>query len=203
MANRVDDVRGTVAHTRQLLSNNVRSLTIDEALFTGDGYRSILGVLKHMGGWVHVYWSYAFEPAPKHWHDTSWPRDLRDSIDKSAEYLSEVIAWVDKGLHAWDEALAAVEDDDLDRPRPLHWGETAPLREVVTMVDHEVMYHTGELNMLLSIARGEAWEYTEEVEENHVSTYGHGVRPAWMSDEQALRHESALGNAHEARPASD
>jgi hypothetical protein len=186
-----------------LLSDNVRSLTINEALFTGAGYRSILGVLKHMGGWVHVYWSYAFEPAPKHWDDTAWPRGLRDRIETSPEYLSEVIAWVDEGLQAWDEALAAVEDDDLDRPRPLHWGKTAPLGDIVMMVDHEVSYHTGELNMLLSIARGEAWEYTEEVEENHVSTYGHGVRPAWMSDEQALRHETTLRIAYEARLLND
>ena len=45
--------------------------------------------------------------------------------------------------------------------------------------------------MLLSIARGEAWEYTEEVEENHISTAEHGVRPGWMSDEQAKAYEAA------------
>jgi len=61
------------------------------------------------------------------------------------------------------------------------------------------MYHTGELNMLLSIARGEGWEYTEEVEENHISTYGHGVRPSWMSDGFARQHEAALRGAHEAQ----
>ena len=51
--------------------------------------------------------------------------------------------------------------------------------------------------MLLSIAREQAWEYTEEVEENHISTYGHGVRAEWMTDEQAQSHEAALRATHE------
>ena len=192
MGARVHDARAALAHARLLFTRNVQSLTLDEALFAAGGHRSILGVLKHIGGWVHVYRSYAFDPGPTHWEHTSWPRNLRATVETSPEYLSEVIAWVDEGLQAWDDALAGVEDDELDRPHPLHWGGTAPLGEIVVMVDHEVMYHTGELNMLLSIARGEAWEYTEEVEENHISTYGHGVRPAWMSDEEARRHEAEL-----------
>jgi DinB superfamily len=199
MGGRVENARGILAFARTQFMNNVESLTLDEALSAAGGYRSILGVLKHMGGWVHVYWSYAFEPQPKHWNDTSWPRGLRDTVDASPEYLRQVVAWVCDGLQAWDDSLAALDDQDLDRPRPVHWGGTAPLGQIVVIVDHEVMYHTGELNMLLSIARGEAWEYTEEVEENHISTYGHGVRPNWMSDEFAQQHEAALRAAHEAR----
>ena len=34
------------------------------------------------------------------------------------------------------------------------------------------------------------WEYGEEVEENHIATVGHRVRPAWMTDEQAPAFES-------------
>jgi hypothetical protein len=29
----------------------------------------------------------------------------------------------------------------------------------------------------------------EEVEENHISTAGHGVRPPWMTEEQAAERE--------------
>ena len=43
--------------------------------------------------------------------------------------------------------------------------------------------------MILAIRRGEAWEFGEEVEENHIATAGHGVRPAWMSDEEAAGYE--------------
>jgi hypothetical protein len=199
MGVRVENARGILAYAHLLFTNNVQSLSLDEALFAAGGYRSILGVLKHMGGWVHVYWSYAFEPTPKHWNDTSWPYGLRDTVEASPDYLTSVVAWVHDGLQAWDDSLADVKDQDLARPRPVHWGARLPLGQIVVMVDHEVMYHTGELNMLLSIARGEAWEYTEEVEENHISTYGHGVRATWMSDDHVAQHEEALRVAHEAR----
>jgi hypothetical protein len=43
------------------------------------------------------------------------------------------------------------------------------------------VYQTGEINQLLSIVRGEAWEEYEEVEENHIPTAGHRVRPPWLS----------------------
>jgi Protein of unknown function (DUF664) len=200
---RVENARGILAYARLQYTNNVASLTLEEAQFAAGGYRSILGVLKHMGGWVHVYWSYAFEAEPKHWDRTSWPRGLRDTVDTTPEYLDEVTSWVSDGLQAWDDSLAAIADKDLDQSRPVHWGATAPLGQIVIMVDHEVMYHTGEINMLLAIARGEAWEYTEEVEENHLSTFGHGVRPNWMSDEVAARHEAAMRRAHEARARGD
>jgi len=42
---------------------------------------------------------------------------------------------------------------------------------------------------ILAIRRGEAWEYSEKVEENHISSAGHGVRPGWMTDEQAARFD--------------
>ena len=57
----------------QLFTANVRDLTLDEALFAASGYRSILGVLKHLGGWLHVYRAYAFDERPQHWDGTSWP----------------------------------------------------------------------------------------------------------------------------------
>jgi hypothetical protein len=59
------------------------------------------------------------------------------------------------------------------------------------MVAGHLEYHAGEINAILAIVRGEAWEYGEEVEENHISTAGHGVRPAWMTDEEAAAFERA------------
>ena len=180
-----------------MLKANVASLTLDEALFAAGGYRSILGVLKHLGGWAHVYRSYAFDAEPKHWDKTSWPRGLRDEVECSKEYVDEVIAWIDEALRAWDADLAPLVD--FDEERPVHWGGTAPLGSIVVMVANHVAYHTGELNMLLSIARGEAWEWGEEVEENHIDTFGHGIRGPWMNDEVAKYYEDKLRAAHEMR----
>jgi hypothetical protein len=74
----------------------------------------------------------------------------------------------------------------------LHWGGTAPLAVIVHMICQHTAYHTGEINMLLSLARGHAWEYTEEVEENHLPSLGHGVRAGWMTDAQARAYEEKL-----------
>jgi len=88
--------------------------------------------------------------------------------------------------------LRDLADEEFDRPRPCHWGATAPLFDIVVMVANHWTYHAGEFNEVLAILRGEAWEYTEEVEENHISTPGHRLRPGWMSAEQAERYEARL-----------
>ena len=122
--------RATMQHAREQFAANVGTLTLDEALFTAGGHRSILGVLKHLGGWLHVYWSYAFEAAPKHWERTSWPRGLRDEVDTTDGYLREVIAWIDEGLDRWQQSLTEIGDADLERLHPLHWRAQAPLADL-------------------------------------------------------------------------
>jgi len=82
------------------------------------------------------------------------------------------------------------------RGMPVVAISTAPLSEIVAMVAAHWAYHAGEINAILAIRRGQAWEYGEEVEENHIATVGHRVRPAWMTDEQAAAFES-----HRTRPA--
>ena len=57
----------------------------------------------------------------------------------------------------------------------MYWGEEAPLFDIVSMIARHHVYHAGELNQVLSIFRGEAWEEGEEVEENNISTVGHRV----------------------------
>lgn len=168
-------------HAYQTLKDNLRGLTLDEALFVPQGgYRSILGTLKHAAGWSHVYRSYAFDPQPRHWRQLAWPYGLRDTIVKSEPYLQSVIAWFDEAHRQWLADLGRVGEDRWNEPRPLHWGQQAPLDEIVVMVAGHHLYHAGELNQVLSIWRGEAWEEGEEVEENNVSTVGHRVRPPWL-----------------------
>ena len=192
-----DQYRALLRSSHEVLKANVASLTLEEALFADGGYRSILGVLKHLGGWAHVYRSYAFDAEPRHWDRTSWPRGMRDEVACTKEYVDEVVAWIEEALAAWDADLASAPD--VDELRPVHWGDKAPLSSIVFMVANHLAYHTGELNMLLSICRGEAWEFGEEVEENHIDTYGHGVRGPWMNDEVAKHYEDRIRAAREAR----
>ena len=171
----------------RLFVDEVRDLSIEEALDAADGFRSILGIVKHTAAWSAVYRSYAFDDDPRHWDRIDWPRGLRDRIEASEEYLHEVTGWFERSAAGWLDDVA--EPADLASVRPVHWGGEAPLREIVAMVAGHWSYHAGEINEILAIRRQEAWEYTEEVEENHIDTTGHGLRPAWMTDEEAAAYE--------------
>jgi hypothetical protein len=192
MRTKADLAVATLTHSRDVLFGNIKSLTLDEALQPAGGYRSILGILKHTAGWSWVYHSYAFEAQPKHWAQTPWPRGMRDTVETTQEYLDEIVGWLDQSFDAWKASLAALADEAFDEPHRAHWGGTLPLWDIVAIISHHWGYHTGELNAVLSILRSEAWEYTEEVEENHISTAGHRLRPGWMSEQQAAAYETYI-----------
>lgn len=171
---------------------NIDGITLDESLQSAGGYRSVLGLIKHTAAWSHVYYSFAFEQQPRHWIATSWPLGVRDTIVPEQAYLDEVRDWYGRSFSLWRDALAPLREAAFSEPRMCHWRATAPLSEIVVMVANHWVYHAGEANAILSSVRGEAWEYTEEIEENHISTAGHRVRPDWMSDEHAARYEAYI-----------
>jgi hypothetical protein len=192
MATTAERAVSILTAARRTLDGSVRGLTLDEALDPAGGVRSILGVLKHAAGWSHVYHSYAFQSPPRHWNAVDWPRGLRDTIDASQAYVDEMVAWLRVSQLRWLASVEELPDDAFDAARPCHWGATAPLFDIVLMVADHWSYHAGEINALLAIRRGHAWEYTEEVEENHISTAGHRLRPDWMSDGQVTKYEAYL-----------
>jgi hypothetical protein len=192
MRTRADLATALLESARRTLTGNLKGLTLEEALASAGGYRSVLGILKHAAGWSHVYHSYAFDDQPRHWIAIDWPRGLRDTVEPSQEYLDEVVAWFERSAKMWKEALAAVSEEAFDAPHRCHWGGTMALWDIVAIVANHWSYHTGELNEILAIVRGEAWEYTEEVEENHISTAGHRLKPDWMSAEQVARYEAYI-----------
>ena len=181
-----------------MLKENISGLTLDEALEAAGGYRSVLGILKHTASWSHVYHSYAFEQEPTHLNTLAWPRGLRDTIEQTQEYVDEIVAWLEQSFALWEKSVGSAREEDFDEERLLHWGEKAPLFDIVVLNGAHWTYHTGELNEVLSILRGEAWVYTEEVEENHISTVGHRIRPVWMTEEHARAFEKHLAPRDEA-----
>ena len=183
MRTRVELACSILEAAYSMMIRNVAYVTLPVALYVPPGgYRSILGTLKHAAGWSHVYRSYAFDTQPNDWSHIAWPQGRRDTIIPSEEYLLELIDWFKQAHRDWMRDLKNASEADLEGHRPVHWGETAPLFDIVTMIAHHHVYHAGELNQILSIVRGEAWEEGEEVEENNVSTKGHRARPPWMND---------------------
>jgi NTP pyrophosphatase (non-canonical NTP hydrolase) len=183
MRTRAELAHVMLASGHRIVVENIKNLTLDEALASAGGYRSILGVLKHTAAWSRVYHSYAFEADPRHWDQTDWPRGLRDTIEPTQQYMDEILAWLESSYERWNTSLKGLSDESFDEPRPCHWGATAPLFEIVLMVLGHWIYHSGELNQILAVLREEAWELGEEVEENHISTAGHRIRPNWASDD--------------------
>ena len=184
MRSRVELARHLLEHAYRTATDNLAGLSLDEALFVAPGgYRSVLGTLKHTAAWSHVYYSFAFDPAPRGWTEVGWPRGLRDRVEPSPSYLRDVIAWFAQSQELWLRSLGAVKEEQLDQLRPLHGGPTARLYDIVVMVASHYLYHAGEINQLLAIQRGEAWEEGEEVEENHIATERHRVTPPWRRQE--------------------
>jgi uncharacterized damage-inducible protein DinB len=172
--------RTVLEEARKTFFDELDGLSLEEALDAAGGLRSILGVTKHVAAWAEVYRSFAFDAEPRGWDDTDWPRGLRDRIEASASYVDEVRWWFERTAERWLEAIA--DGPDLDEERPVHWGRTLPLGDIVSTVAAHWTYHAGEINEILAILRAEAWEEGEEVEENHIDTTGHRVRPPWLGE---------------------
>jgi hypothetical protein len=181
MRSRLQLAQHLLEHGFKVLDDNIATVTLSEALFIPPGgYRSILGLIKHAAGWSHVYHSCAFEAQPRDWNETDWPRGRRDTTELTQGYLDEVIAWLRRSHQEWMASLQTTSEEGIEEMRSLHWGAQAPLFDMVVLIAGHHMYHAGEINYLLSMARGEAWEEGEEVEENHICTVGHRVRPPWL-----------------------
>jgi hypothetical protein len=185
--------RSTLEAARLMFTSNVEGIALGEALDTAGGFRSIMGLIKHTAGWTAVYRSFAFDAVPRSWKEIDWPRGLRERLEPSVDYLQELLAWFDTVSNDW---LGALRDDiDLDESRPVHWGETWPLRDIIACLAAHWAYHAGEINLILVVRRSEAWEYGEHVEENHISTIGHNVRRPWITDEYVDQVEAEMRQA--------
>lgn len=85
-----------------ILSDNLKELTLEEALFVpAGGFRSTVGTIKHAASWSHVYRSYAFDTSPISWHNLEWPHGLDDTIIKSESNLFDLIHWLNLSHKLW------------------------------------------------------------------------------------------------------
>ena len=100
MRSRSELALGVLKTAQQMLLDNLKDLTLEEALAAAGGFRSVLGILKHTASWSHVYHSYAFDAEPTHLNTLDWPRGLRNTVDTSQEYVDEIVAWLEGVVRA-------------------------------------------------------------------------------------------------------
>ena len=112
----IELARATLEEAHRTVVENLRGVSLDEALDPAGGYRSILGIAKHAAAWSAVYYSYVFESTPRHWDATDGSKGCATASRRAAS-LGEVLAWFDGTYERWLASLAGV--DDLVRPGPI------------------------------------------------------------------------------------
>jgi hypothetical protein len=115
------------------------------------GARSIYDIVLHVAECKWMYDNYAFGDGSLHWNEPPirFPGGERRSP-------SELLQWTRAGHEQLLSSLRALDDDtELDRERPLNWGEMRAARGIVfTMLEHD-LYHSGEVNHIRSLLQGE------------------------------------------------
>jgi hypothetical protein len=63
-----------------------------------------------------------------------------------------LLALLKEAHQAWITSLGALSNDsELDRDRPVFWGETLPTRNIVQIVIAHDTYHAGEINHIRAL----------------------------------------------------
>lgn len=109
------------------------------------GERSIADILEHVGSAKWMYQDYAFGSGK-----------LSDAVPPSGNAHSNpqeaLLDWVKEGHHLWIAGLSALSNDsELERERPVFWGELLPTRNIVQIVIAHDTYHAGEINHIRAL----------------------------------------------------
>jgi hypothetical protein len=184
--------RSTLEAARLMFISNVEGITLDEALDTAGGFRSIIGLIKHTAGWTAVYRSFAFDATPRTWMETDWPRRLRERIDPSVDYLRSCSPGSTRCRTTGSTRFARAS---ILMSHGRCTGRAVAASPHRRLRSRPRAYHAGEINLILAVRRNEAWEYGEHVEENHISTIGHSVRGPWFTDEYINQVEAEMRRA--------
>jgi hypothetical protein len=109
------------------------------------GRRSIRDVVAHVGACKFMYHDQAFGDGRYTWDDP--PVAGGDALAA----IPSAIAWLREGHERLRRGIAALDDDELLRPRPHHSGTARETRWIVqTMIEHD-LYHAGEINYIRAL----------------------------------------------------
>ena len=137
--------QGTRWHS---LLRNLETVTPNDWLWVApDGRRSIRDVVAHVGACKFMYDNQAFGDGTLSWDDP-----LVAGGDALAT-ISSAIEWLREGHGRLHRSIAALNDDELLRPRPHHSGTPRETRWIIkTMIEHD-LYHAGEINYIRTLCQ--------------------------------------------------
>lgn len=118
------------------------------------GARSIRSIVWHVGVCKAMYANHAFGDASLRWEDP-FITDTTETIDHD-----RAVAWLRRMHRMLTEAVAGLDDHDLERLVLTNWGSQAPVTYILDCMIHHDVYHAGEINLLRSLhARNDGWAY--------------------------------------------
>jgi hypothetical protein len=137
------------------LLSNLRSLAPEDWPWTPPGGdRSIRDIFGHVGACKLMYHDHAFGDARLTWDDP---------LVQGGEALASgerAVGWLRLGHERLQRAIAALDDDELLRPRRTNWGELKETRWIIAVLMRHDLYHAGEINHIRSLRqRRDRWAH--------------------------------------------
>jgi hypothetical protein len=135
--------QGTRWHS---LLRNLESVTPDDWLWVAPGgRRSIRDIVAHVGGCKYMYQNQAFGDGRFTWDDPPV------AGGEALASVASAVEWLREGHQRLRRSVAALDDDELLRPRPHHSGTPRETRWIIaTMIEHD-LYHAGEINYIRAL----------------------------------------------------
>jgi hypothetical protein len=123
-----------------------------------NGSRTIRAIVAHVGECKYVYENHAFGDATFRWDQPTGR--FGELLAGSTGPPDAVVAWLAVGHRRLLQSVAALDDDDLRRPRRTNWGAPEETRWIVSvMIEHD-LYHAGEINHLRALRHGaDRWAF--------------------------------------------
>ena len=128
-----------------LLTNLASVAPADWLWVAPGGRRSIRDISAHVGACKFMYDNLAFGDGQFTWEDP--PVAGGDALAT----IPTAIEWLREGHERLHRSIAALDDDELLRPRPHHSGTPWETRSIIrTMIEHD-LYHAGEINYIRAL----------------------------------------------------
>jgi uncharacterized damage-inducible protein DinB len=135
-------------HDWHSLLSNISSVTPDEWVWVPPGARrSIRYIARHVGMGKYIYQNHAFGDASYTWEG------LYVAGESQVETIHAAIAWLRQGHKKLRASIAALDDEELLRPRLSPFDGLQETRWIIARMMQHDLYHAGEINHILAMCR--------------------------------------------------